>query len=335
MIDFGRYQTRVVVLGASGFIGRWVARSLTALGAELFLVVRHQPSAEKIFARYDIRGTTVQLDLTRLDQLLPLFRDVQPAITFNLAGYGVDRAERDPRLAYLLNSDLVKALCQAINRHSDRQWAGRQLVHVGSALEYGEISGNLAEDSVPFPTTLYGKSKLAGTRALTDCCQRNNVNGLTARLFTVYGPGEHPGRLLPALLETAKSGQPLELTAGLQQRDFNYVEDVVEGLLRLGLTRGRPGEVVNLATGRLSSVRDFVTSAATALQIPAANLKFGAIPTRREEMAHDPVSNTRLQQLTGWLPPTGPGDGIRRTRNFFNSPAASQNSAEVAPPLSP
>jgi UDP-glucose 4-epimerase len=319
MIGPANYQTRIIVLGASGFIGRWVARYLSALGADLYLVVRHKPSAEKIFTRYNIRGTVIQLDLTRLDQLPGLFQKIKPSITFNLAGYGVDRAERDHKLAYQLNANLVKAVCQAVNRHGDQHWPGRHIVHVGSALEYGEIAGNLAEDSTPFPTTLYGKSKLAGTRALVDCSQMNNVNGITARLFTVYGPGEHRGRLLPALFETAKIGLPLELTAGSQKRDFTYVEDIVDGLLRLGLTYGKPGEIVNLVTGHLTSVRDFVTSAAAVLQIPADNLKFGAIPTRVEEMAHDPVSNIRLQQLTGWLPTVSITSGVRRTADFFDS----------------
>ncbi|NIP76477.1 MAG: NAD-dependent epimerase/dehydratase family protein, partial [Xanthomonadales bacterium] len=75
----------------------------------------------------------------------------------------------------------------------------------------------MAEDSVPNPTTLYGRSKLAGTLQFRRACQRTGLRGLTARLFTVYGPGEHPGRLLPSLIEAAETDEPLELTAGLQK----------------------------------------------------------------------------------------------------------------------
>jgi dTDP-glucose 4,6-dehydratase len=142
---------------------------------------------------------------------------------------------------------------------------------------------------------------------------------LTARLFTVYGPGEHSGRLLPSLLETAMSGNPLKLTAGSQQRDFTYVEDVAEGLLRLGLCQAKPGEIVNLATGKLTSVRHFAETAARILQIPSQALNFGQLPTRTEEMAHSEVSVERMRHLIGWVPTTEIAKGIRKTLEFENS----------------
>src|SRR5262249_14570083 len=118
------------------------------------------------------------------------------------------------------------------------------------------------------------------------------------------------------LLETARTGKSLPLTSGVQKRDFTYVEDVAEGLLRLGLAQAKPGEVVNLATGRLTSVRSFVETAAEILKIPADRLSFGVIPTRAEEMQHDEVTTDRLRRSTAWAPSTTVADGIRRTRNF-------------------
>jgi nucleoside-diphosphate-sugar epimerase len=143
------------------------------------------------------------------------------------------------------------------------------------------------------------------------------MKGLTARLFTVYGPGEHEGRLLPSLLETAKTGKPLRLTAGQQRRDFTYVEDAADGLLRLGLSASEPGEVVNLATGTLNSVRAFAGIAADELEIPPDKLQFGAIPVRGEEMKHSEVSVKRLLLLTSWIPPTTITQGIQKTVSFM------------------
>jgi nucleoside-diphosphate-sugar epimerase len=307
-------SVRVVVLGASGFIGRWVARSLCGRDADVCLVVHHRAAAEPIFSRYSIRGDILELDLRESRTVQDLYRKIKPSITFNLAGYGVDRTERDEKTAYQINAHLVKVLCQIVTETRDAEWMGQDLVHVGSALEYGEIGGNLSEDSTPNPTSLYGKSKLAGTRYLTSCCQAQGIRGLTARLFTVYGPGEHQGRLLPSLLETAKSGQPLRLTAGTQKRDFTYIEDVAEGLLRLGLSTTQPGEAVNMATGQLTSVRSFTETAARILGIPDDRLEFGSLPTRAEEMDHAPVSVERLQRITGWVPSTSIAEGIRNTQ---------------------
>lgn len=308
----------ILVLGASGFIGRWVSRLLCRNGTRPYLMVRDVESAERIFSSYEVNGEIINLDLQRFDSVGELISKIKPALIFNLAGYGVDRTERDEETAYRINADLIEVICQAMAGVGVSTWPGRQIVHVGSALEYGEIGGNLAEDSPVNPTTLYGQSKLKGTNLLSDWSRKAGIKGLTARLFTVYGPGEHQGRLLPSLLKAAKDGRPLALTAGEQKRDFTYVEDVAEGLLRLAASDTQGGEVVNLATGRLTTVHNFIKTAASILNIPTHNLQFGVIPTRSEEMQHDPITIDRLRRLVGWAPATEIAEGIQRTNSFVN-----------------
>ena len=308
----------VVIFGASGFIGRWVARALCMQGANVCLVVRDKKKLEAIFDKYHIGGDLFELDLRDGQSVQDFYRGIRPSITFNVAGYGVDRSEHNEESAYQINADLIKIICESILLNRDPKWLGQDIINVGSALEYGLIGGDLDEDSIPKPTTLYGKSKLAGTRFLMRCCESSAIKGLTARLFTVYGPGEHQGRLLPSLLEAAKNGEPVHLTTGNQKRDFTFVEDVAEGLLRLGLTTAKPGEVVNLATGKLTSVRMFTEAVSRILRIANNRLKFGSIPTRIEEMNHDEVAIGRLRQLLAWVPTVGINEGIRKTFAFEN-----------------
>ena len=97
---------------------------------------------------------------------------------------------------------------------------------------------------------------------------------------------------------------------------------MAEGLLRLALAAPDPGDVVNLATGTLTPVRGFVETAARVMGIPGERLRFGALPTRGEEMAHDPVRIERLRRLTGWSPAIGIEDGIARAAAFGRRPAA-------------
>jgi nucleoside-diphosphate-sugar epimerase len=309
----GYRGTRVAVTGATGFIGRWVARALCEHGADVHLIVRDRSAAESIVTS---RGSAASISTANLSDCVAVYRvlrEIRPSIIFNLAAYGVDRSERDENAAYQINAHLVRSLCGVVRETRDPGWSGQDIVHVGSALEYGAIGGNLAEESVPNPTTLYGQSKLAGTRSLADGCLAYSLKGLTARLFAVYGSGEQPGRLVPALLKVAKTGETLQLTSGEQMRDFTYVQDVVEGLLRLGLAKAGPGEIVNLATGRLTSVRRFIETTASVLQIPDKLLRFGALPVRDEEMTHSDVSVRRLQHLIAWVPAIGVTEGIRRT----------------------
>lgn len=309
---------RAAVFGASGFIGHWVARALGASGAHVILVARRGSSLDR---RLDRSGTTVlEVDLSSQRAVRKAITASRPAIVFNLAGYGVDRSERDEQMALTINAELPRWIAESLAAPDESSWAGQQLVHAGSALEYGEISGDLSEASEPQPTTLYGQTKLAGTLAVQRACADLGIRGLTARLFTVYGTGEHAGRLLPTLLDATRHNEPIALSAGMQRRDFTYVEDVAEGLLRLGtVSSALPGEIVNLATGLLTEVKVFVTESARVLGIAPHRLHFGALPARAEEMQHDPVSIGRLGELIGWVPATGVAEGVRRTEALRGS----------------
>ena len=307
---------RVAVLGSTGFVGRWVARKLSQAGAELLLPVRSPATAREIFQQFEITGELIELDLLANEQVASFYSTMRPSITFNLAGYGIDRNERDPVMAYKINAELPGTIGEAALPLSNTGWRGLDVVHVGSAMEYGTAAGDLAEETRALPTTLYGKSKLAGTIYLKRFSELNGLKTLTARLFSVYGPGERAERLLPSLINARKTGARLPLTDGSHERDFVYVEDVADGLLRLGSLSISRSEIVNLASGSLTSVRDFTETAAVILGIDSDRLNFGALPTRQEEMAHLPVSNRRLRQLIDWIPPTTIEQGVRKTASF-------------------
>ncbi len=309
-------KTRVLVLGAGGFIGGWTARALHRAGAELCLAVRDVTASSSVLSFHGVRGSVVELDITDFSATRSLLADFRPDITFNLTGYGVDPAERDAPTAYRVNAEAVRRLCQCLMEIQSDRWAGATLVHAGTAAEYGDTGGDLSEDLVPKPSTLYGKSKLLASDCICELAGRK-FRGLSARLFTVYGAWEHRNRLLPVLLNASRTGQTVDLTDANQTRDFTYVEDVADGLLRLGLSGAKPAQVVNLATGRLLSVRAFVETAADILNLQPMQLNFGALPPRGDEMAHEPVNISRLRSLTGWAPVVNIHSGIRRTAQLL------------------
>jgi len=302
------------VLGASGFIGSWVVRMLRDQGARLHAVVRDPARAAAL------RGTSADAvtiaDLARPWAVTEILAEVRPSIVFNLAGYGVDPTEHDPEAMARLNSRLVAELCRALAAQPTHGWAGLRLVHVGSALEYGSVRGSPMEDMPPNPSTSYGRTKLAGTQHVIQSGASSGLRSAVARLFTVYGPGEHSGRLLPLLLGAARAGKRLSLTAGTQCRDFTYVEDVAEGLLRIGISTLPPGLVVNLATGQLTSVRAFAETAASVFGLDPSLLDFGVLPARGDEMFHDRVDVTRLLSILSWRPRIPVAAGIRRTWEY-------------------
>lgn len=266
----------LLLLGASGFLGG-------ALRARL-----GPPAALHAPTRRD-------LDLLDLAALEHTVRTERPSRVVNCAGYGVRPGQEDPALADAINRQLPAWLA----RH-----AGCPVLHLGSV---AELPGPEVPETASHAEshTLYGRTKHAGTRAVVE------AGGTVARLFSVYGPGEPAHRLLPSLVRAAAQGTALELTDGAQRRDFTFVDDVVEALAALA---ERPlAGVVNVATGRLTTVRAFAEEAARQLRLPAAALRFGALPTRANELTHLPPPVERLRAHLGTVPSTTVAHGIRRS----------------------
>ena len=311
-----------LVLGASGFIGWWVARRLTALGADLHVAARDPHGMRALMTHRGIEARVWPIDLETPGAAARLCDELQPAVVFNVAGYGVMAHERSESIAHALNRALPIELARACERIASPGWAGQGLVHAGSALEYGPVDGPVVESVPSTPTTLYGRTKLAGAQGVEEISRESGLRAVEGRIFSVYGAGERLPRLLPTLLAARDGTDPVQLTEGIQHRDFVYVEDVAEGLVRLGCSHDPGFASVNVATGTLRSVREFVETAARVLGLSPSRLRFGARPYRPEEMWHGDVSVDELRARLGWVPTTSLEDGIRSTVGFLSTTAA-------------
>jgi nucleoside-diphosphate-sugar epimerase len=311
-----RYRdVRVLVTGASGFIGRWVWRLLADARADVWVAGRNVAALERVADEQAIAGQFLEADLAIPGTCASLHARVRPSITFHLAGYGISRGEHDPAMAHRINAELPEEMAlAALGVAIDDGWGAVRLVNVGSVFEYGSVQGPVTEDRLAAPATLLGRSKLEGTRRLERRAATEGFPAVTARVCAAYGPGERPHRLLPSLLRAARTGESLPLTAGEQERDFVFVRDVAEALLRLGRLGPAPQGVVNLGTGMTCSVRAFVEAAIEVLGLDPGQIRFGALPYREDEVWQGRVEVSRLQLLLEWLPPTSVPAGIRRTR---------------------
>src|SRR5581483_10236171 len=219
--DYVYAGRRALVTGSTGFIGGWVARRLQDAGAQTFLASRSGEALRWSAAEYALKGEHIVADFTVPGTVDRVLNQVRPDVVFNLAGYGVDPVERDPRVAEAVNVRVVEEFVSALHR-ADSDFPGHRFVQAGSAAEYGPVADEVVESSATAPVSLYGKTKLLATRIVT-AAALGGLRAVTARLFTVYGPGEHSHRLLPSLLHAARNGTQLALSRGDQRRDFTYV----------------------------------------------------------------------------------------------------------------
>ena len=304
---------RALVAGATGFIGRWVAKSLSDDGADLSLVGRDFSRLESFSKVLPIRGERIVADLSDPEVVERTVKEIRPDITFNLLGYGVSPSEKEESLAWRINAEAAANIAVALNEAVDSDWRGLRLVHVGSGFEYGPLRNGIKETTVAEPYSLYGKSKLEGTRRLREIAVETGLRLAVARPFNVYGPGEPSHRLLPSLFNALETGSRAELSKGDQERDFMYVQDVATGLLKIGLREAIPGHIINLATGTPTSVRDFAVCAAELMGLSRSQLDFGAIPHREDEFGRIEVDIGFMKKCIRWVPSYTIRDGIRET----------------------
>jgi nucleoside-diphosphate-sugar epimerase len=290
---------RVVVTGAGGFVGAAVTRRLVALGHETVAVVRSHP------ARLDgVDAELFELDLES-DGAADRVAALRPDVCVHAAAAGAVTASRDVDVLLRANALVPWRLATALAA------TGARLVSLGSSSEYGPSAGAMSERQAPAPDEPYGASKLAGA-ALVGA---SGADAVHLRLFSVYGPGEDPARLVPSLVDTALTGRTLELSPGEQVRDFVHVEDVVDAILAAAFAPRLSEPVLNVGTGVQTSVRDAATLVARAAGVDGSCFRFGAKPYRdasRERFSWR-ADTALMEQTLGWRATRTLEQGIAET----------------------
>ncbi len=302
---------RVVITGASGFVGANLARRLVEDGHDVHLVLRpgHKPwRIESILA--DVHSHIV--DLTNSDLLTREIGAIRPDWIFHLAAYGAYSSQTD--VAAMIETNITGTINLV---HACMSAGFEVFINTGSSSEYGFKDHAPAEDELLEPNSQYAATKAAATLFCQFTAQAETVRIPTLRLYSVYGPYEEPARLIPNLISYGLRGELPPLVSPNTARDYVYIDDVVDAyLLAANRATNEPCAIYNIGTGVQTSMRCAVETARRLLAIPAEP-SWGSMPGRQWDTDVWVANNAKTKRELGWKPRTSFEDGLRKTLEWF------------------
>jgi nucleoside-diphosphate-sugar epimerase len=278
---------RLLVTGASGFVGRHVLAQLSAADWELHAARRTALTTETIGIHWH------SCDLRDPREAERLIDRVRPTHVLSLAW----NAEHGAYWTAPDNDDWAEGTI-ALARATARL-GGRRFVGAGTCAEYDwtALTTVCEEDRTPCrPNSIYGRAKLRACEGIAAVARESGLSTAWGRLFFLYGPGEDPNRLVPAVARALRAGERAKVTEGRQVRDFLHVTDAARAFVAL-LTSDVDG-AVNIGSGIGVSLRHLVETLERASGRREA-VDFGAIPSRPDEPPSIVADITKLK-TTGW-----------------------------------
>jgi len=190
-------------------------------------------------------------------------------------------------------------------------------IQTGSSSEYGYKDHAACEDERLEPNSHYAVTKAAATHYCQDTARRLNVNAVTVRLYSIYGPYEDPNRLIPTLILHGLRGALPPLVSPHVGRDFVYVDDAVEAILRVAAAPSiHRGAVYNICSGIQKTLGEVVAVARNLLPIEAEPA-WSTMRERSWDTDRWVGSPVRMAQEIGWLVETTFERGMTRTIDWL------------------
>jgi UDP-glucose 4-epimerase len=290
---------KVLITGASGFIGNHLAHKLVHYNAEVHGTSRSLQKSKKKNIHW------WQGSFEHLEDARRIFKQINPDYVFHLSGEVT--AASDPKYIiptyHSLLTSTVNLLTVALEGNC------KKIVLAGSATEPPEDD--------PVPSSPYSSAKWA-VNFYGNLFQRNYGLPISiVRPFMGYGPSQSKNKLIPHVILSMLRGEDVPLTSGNWVMDWIYIDDLIDGIVAAALTEQHSEKAFDLGSGSLTSVKGIVEKIVEIIQ-PKGKPLFGELPDRPMERCRIADLNYTTQHLN-WKPSTSLNEGLTKTVNWYKS----------------
>lgn len=302
---------RILVTGGSGFIASHLCRRLIGLGADLYITTKYNSLMDNIrLASFWDTITILEADLRNPDSLAQL-QAIKPQIVYHFAAYN------HVGDSFLHVSEAIDSNAKGTANLMEA-WKGyERFVYISTSEVYGyQETVPFTETMIPQPMSPYSVGKYSGELFARMSYRSRNLPVVVLRPFNAFGPYQSPRAVIPELIMKCLRGVPLETTEGKQTREFNFVENLVDGFIQAAIIEDAVGQIINLGSGREVPIRELVTKIHE-YTASKSELRLGALPYRPGEIWRMYADNAKADKILGWTPQVSFEDGLKRTVEWF------------------
>lgn len=289
----------ILVTGASGFLGRNLMMKLSKNKKFTIYGLIHS-SKKNLIKKKNIHY--IKGDISKLRELKKILnKDFNYII--NLAGNINHRSKTE---TYNSHYKGLQNLIKVIEVKKIKLF-----IQIGSSLEYGKTKAPHYEYSKCKPNSYYGKSKFLASKLV----QKKFKKFIILRLYQVYGPHQKKNRLVPIIIDSCKKNISFACTDGSQLRDFLFVDDFVQLILKILKIKKLKNGVFNVGCGKPISVRTVINK--IKFFIKKGKPLFGKIKMRKDETLISYPKISKINKALKWKPKTTLETGLKKTINFY------------------
>jgi UDP-glucose 4-epimerase len=302
-------MNKILITGATGFVGSCVTRLLVEQGREVVLLMRPESNSRRIHDLLD-RCTVIRGDMSRLEELRKPLTEFAPQAVLHLAWEGVKGADRNSHMQ-------MQNVSSSIELYRLTEELGcKFFVGLGSQAEYGPLQGKISESAPTRPTTAYGAAKLATGLVLERTAVASGRSFAWLRLFSSYGPDDDPSWLIPYMINSLLAGEKPSLTRAEQVWDYIHVDDVATGIVAALDSQVRG--FFNLGSGQARPLHEIINLIRNTIN-PMLPLGFDELPYRPDQVMHLEADIFSLTSTTNWSPKVTLDDGIAATIAWYQN----------------
>ncbi len=302
-------MNKVIITGATGFIGSWLSKEMADRGYEVYAIVRSNScNIHKLQKSENIK--IIECDLSNIIELSQIIKVRDFDSFFHLAWDGV---YGEGSTDYELQVNNIKYSCHAVEAAKELRCS--KFIFPSSVMEYECMKSVSANNAIPGIRNLYYATKQAAHIISKTLCAKNNLSYIETIISNIYGPGAEPLGFINSTLIKFLMKEEAQFTAGEQLYDFIYISDAVKELA-LVAEKGRPFNAYYVGSLNPRKLKEFIYDIRDCVD-SSIELGMGKIKTAIIDINYNDFDMFRIRDELGFIPSVDFNEGIQNTKLYL------------------